>query len=117
MIVIDPEQMDEITRGIEEHWKQEFAARLRHDQPTPTAHMSDEQLGEYVRQGYDNALELEVTQKEDIYRFLKLAFLPKELLESDFTQSVLIRVLNNLSLSGTKRLDFIEQHVVKRAAV
>ena len=100
-----------------ESWQREFEKRLRKDLPEQTLQMSDEQLAENVKLGHENAEELEITEKEEIYRFLKIGFLPKEFLEEDFTQSVLIRVLNNTNLSGAKRLDFIERQLVPRADV
>jgi hypothetical protein len=116
MTVIRDEQMEDLARDVNQRRTREFAGRLRKDFSEPTAPMNDQQLIELVEQGCSNAHELEIFEKEDIYRFLKLNFLPPELLQSPFIQSVLIRVLNNFTLSGTKRLDFVEEHVVKHRA-
>jgi hypothetical protein len=113
-VIIRNEQMQALARSAEQQWRQEFAERLRHDFPDRTSQMEADQLIEYVAQGFENAHEPEITEREYIYRFLKLGFLPKELLESEYIQSVLIRILNNLNVSGAKRLDFIEQHVTSR---
>jgi hypothetical protein len=114
MIIIRNTQIEQLDRAIQTSWQREFKMRLREDLPNQTSRMNDEQLAEYVEQGFENAKELEIEEKEDIYRFLKLGFLPREIIESDFTQSIIIRVLNNLNLSSAKRLDFIEQQIVER---
>lgn len=110
---IRDEQERELARGVEQLWKKEYGARLRVDFPHQTANILPEDLRGLIDDGWTNAKELEITEQEDIYRFLKFQFLPKELLESDFVQSILIRVLNNMDSSGTRRLDFIEQQVIK----
>lgn len=113
MIRIRDEQQRALAQGIEQLWKKEYADRLRLDFPQQTASILPEEMGKLIDNGWTNAMELEIREREDIYRFLKLQFLPKKLLESDFVQSVLIRVLNNMNLSGTKRLDFIEEQIIK----
>ena len=114
MIAIRDEQKEELARTVEQRWKGEFARRLRRDFPDSAGKMDTHQLMALIDQGWANAKELEIAQKEDVYRFLKLHLLPKEMVESDFIQSILIRILNNLELSGTTRLDFIEQQVIGR---
>lgn len=114
MITIRDEQKEELARTVEQRWKEEFAERLRLDFPDAAGEMDTHQLMPLIDQGWANAKELEISEKEDVYRFLKLHFLPKEMVESDFIQSTLIRILNNFDLSGTRRLDFIEQQVVER---
>ena len=113
MIRIRDEQQRELAQGVEKRWKKEMRARLSVEFPLETEKLSPEDFRELIDDGWTNAKELEITEQEDIYRFLRLRFLRKEILESDFVQSVLIRILNNFNLSGTKRLDFIEQQVIK----
>ena len=112
MIRIRDEQQRELAKGVENLWKKDFRHRLSVEFPLQTAKLSPEDFRKVIDDGWTNAKELEITEREDIYRFLRLQFLPKEMLESDFVQSVLIRVLNNFNLSGTKRLDFVEQQVI-----
>ncbi|OQW92194.1 MAG: hypothetical protein BWK78_02415 [Thiotrichaceae bacterium IS1] len=114
MLSIHPEQMQSLERDIEQRHKEEFVQQLQQDYPVPTGKMDEQQLQELVVQGYENAKELEFFEKRDIYRFISLNFLPKELLDSPFVQSVLIRVLNNFNCSGTQRMDFIEHNIVHR---
>lgn len=114
MIVIRDEQKGELALTVEQRWKEEFAERLKSDFRDSAGEMDTQQLRDVINQLWENAKELEITEKEDVYRFLKLNFLPKEMVESAFIQSVLIRLLNNFNLSGTKRLDFIEQQVIDR---
>jgi len=102
-----------LAHEVERQWKQEYADRLRADFPHQTASISAAALWEMIDDGWKNAIELQIKEHDDIYRFLKLRFLPITLLESDFIQSVLIRVLNNIDLPGAKRLDFIESQVIK----
>jgi len=99
---------------LERHRRHTIPSRLRKDYPEATRSLSDSDLQALVERGYDNALELEITTHEDIYRFISLQLLPKDFLHSPFIQSVLIRVLNNLGLSGEQRMRFIEQQVVRR---
>jgi hypothetical protein len=113
VILIRDEQQRVLAQGVEQLWKKEYADRLRVDFPQKTASILPEDFRAIIDDGWTNAMELEITEQEDIYRFLKLRFLPREILESDFIQSVLIRVLNNMNLSGTKRLDFVEEQVIK----
>lgn len=113
---IRSEQMRSLEHSIQERHKREFVNRLRRDYPEATGSLDDQQLTERTEQGYANAQELEIFSTEDIYRFLTLQFLPEDVLKSPLTQSVLIRVLNNLNLSASKRLDFIEKNVAQRRA-
>ncbi|NJO18624.1 MAG: hypothetical protein HC877_23725 [Thioploca sp.] len=99
---------------IQQSLKQKFIQQLRCDYPQQTTKTNPQKLELLVEQSYLNAQELEIFDEENIYRFISLQFLPKELLESPFIQSVLIRVLNNFNLSATKRLDFIEQQITAR---
>lgn len=114
MIAIRDEQKEALARTVEQRWKEEFAGRLRRDSPDSAGEIDTHQLMTLIDKGWANAKELEIADKEDVYRFLKLHFLPKEMVESDFIQSILIRILNNFDLSGTMRLDFIEQQVIGR---
>jgi len=112
MLSIHPEQMQSLKYDLEQRHKEEFVQQLQQDYPMPTMTMDNRQLQELVAQGYENAKELEIVEKRDIYRFISLNFLPKELLDSPFIQSVLIRVLNNFNWSG--RPDFIEHNISHR---
>ncbi len=113
-LTIREDQIRELEHSIEQRHRKEFVQQLRNDYPNRTKRMNDQQLWELVDKGYENATELELYEKKDKYRFISLRFMPKELLESPFIQSILIRVLNNFNLSGTKRLDFIYKHVANR---
>ena len=64
--------------------KQQFVQQLRCDYSQQTAEMNCQQLELLVKPGYLNAQELEIFDEEEIYRFISLQFLPKELLESSF---------------------------------
>lgn len=114
MLSIRSDQMQVLEHDIKQRHKEEFVQQLRQDYPERTVEMDEQQLQKLVEQGYENAEELEIFENQDIYRFISLNFLPKELFESAFIQSVIIRVLNNFDLSGTKRMDFIEHNIMNR---
>jgi len=76
--------------------------------------LSKEELHKIIKDGFDNAYELEIYQRHNINRFIALRFLPESLIKSPFIQSVLLRVLNNFNLDETKRLNFIYKHIVNR---
>lgn len=113
-MIIRNKQLEGIKRSINQVWQKEFKDRLREDMPEQTSKMSDEKLTETVKSSHENAEELEIFEKECIYRFLKIEFLPKEFLEDNYNQSVLIRILNNTNLSSAERLDFLEQQLISR---
>ena len=108
------EHIDALDKSMEALAKEEILDRLQHEFPYETKAMDDYSLKNLVDDSYADARELEIYETKNIYRLTKLNFLSPRLKKSPFIQSILIRVLNNLELEGSKRLDFIEQNVVHR---
>ena len=95
--------------------RQRIAERLSHERPDLIQALSRAQLQKIAEQACDNALEFEIFDEESTYRFLKLWFLPADLLQSPPIQGALFRVLNNTTISASGRMDFIESQVLRRA--
>ncbi|WP_089726419.1 hypothetical protein [Candidatus Thiosymbion oneisti] len=114
MIIIREEEFMAPEGEVDQQYKEELAEQLRHDRPQATQGATDQELWDTAREAVENARELEIFEGRDIYRFILLSFAPKELRESPFLQSVLIRVLNNLDMSGENRMDFIEKQIIPR---
>jgi hypothetical protein len=114
MLVIRNAQMNALARALEQMRKEEFARRLRSELPDRASALEASALHDLVNQAYDNAKDIEIVDKEDIYRFIKLSFLPEETRKSPLIQSVLLRVLNNTTWPASQRIAFIERHVVDR---
>jgi hypothetical protein len=93
---------------LDRYRQSQLARRLQDEFPQPCAQLPASALNQLVHDGCLDALALDITAPGDIHRFLKLSFLPNELLQSSFFQSVLIRILNNREVSGAGRLDLID---------
>lgn len=114
MIIIREEEFMAPEDEVDRQYKDELVEQLRYDRPEGTQGATDQELWEIAKQGVENARELEIFEGRAIYRFILLSFAPKELRESPFLQSVLIRVLNNFDMDGEKRMDFIEKQIIPR---
>jgi hypothetical protein len=100
------------TNGVlSESSKHQITQRLRQKHPEETSNMSHQELEFLVDRGHANALELDISNEWDVYRFISLQFLPRDFLNDSFIQSVLIRLLNNLDIPSSTRLDFIEKQI------
>jgi hypothetical protein len=100
-----------LTGYVDRYRQAKIARLLEAEYPTQCASMSSEALRRITVEGYEDAVALDITAPDDIHRFIRLRFLPDELLRSPYIQGVLIRILNNRGLSGAGRLDLIERGV------
>ena len=91
------------------YYRAQFVSRLQVEFPEPCSHLTQQALQDLVCEGWEDALALEIAEPEDIYRFLKLYFLPEQLLRSSFFCAALRRILNNISVSGTGRMNLIDR--------
>ena len=108
------EQIAGLDQAVEARRKQEFTDRLRLEYPGRASEWGNERLAKHVDEGYANARDLEIADYRSIYRFLALGMLPPETLNDPKIQSSMIRILNNLNMTGERRLDFIDRHVLRR---
>lgn len=114
MLSIRPDQLATLEKSVDEAKARGFADRLTTERPGDAGAMQREMLLQLVREGVVDASQLEITDDEEVYRFLNLFFLPDDIKRDDRVQGILIRVLNNTSLSAQHRLDFIEANISKR---
>jgi hypothetical protein len=111
MLVIRAGQIDAVEQRLRVRIQEEFAARLKADFPEQTAPLSETELRVQVADGYQAAEALAITDRADIYRFLKLRFLPPAALESSVARLAFYRVLTDPEKDAGRRLDFIERHI------
>jgi len=114
MLTIRSDQLATLEKSVDEAKIRRFADRLAIDRPADAGAMKREMLLQLVSDGVADASQLEITDNEEVYRFLNLFFLPDEIKTDDRVQGILIRVLNNVTLSAQHRLDFIETNISKR---
>ena len=114
MIQIRPDQMTAFDAALPEILILEFARRLRDLYPDRTDEVGAVKLRTIIDDGFADAKTLEIEIGEDVFRLIHLQFLKDFDLYEPKTQSGVIRVLNNTSVSGTSRLDFIYRHIVPR---
>lgn len=114
MLIIRPSQLATFEKSIDEARARRFADQLATERPGDAGAMERTVLLKQVREGIADASQLEISEDEEVYRFLNLFFLPDEIKRNERIQGVLIRVLNNTALSAKHRLDFIETNISKR---
>ncbi len=94
---------------LDRYCQAQFVDRLQSEFPQRCSRMTSQDIQNLVNEGYEDARSLEIVEPQDIYRFLKLYFLPEVLLESNVLCGVLRRILNNMAISGTGRMDLIDR--------
>lgn len=71
MLTIRAEQMEAFRRRAREIYVEDSAQRLRQSFPDQTTSLDDDALRELVRRGVDYAGEYDISDKENVYRFLE----------------------------------------------
>jgi hypothetical protein len=85
--------------------------------PKETAEMDPDQLMEIVRDTLKLCPPLRIRHPRDVLRLLALRILITPAQKSQFLETVVRRVLEAVDdWSATKRLDFIDKHVIARSA-
>ncbi len=115
MVKIRKGQVEAFEAAMEGNLRHEFASRLRKMYPEKITELGEKELASVIDGGLEDAHSLEILQPEDAFRFINLKFLLGEKMEAPLFQSVLLRVLNNTDIDGTKRLDFIYRQLPSRA--
>lgn len=94
---------------LDRYRQAQFVYRLRGEFPQRCSRMTSQDLQNLVKEGYEDTWHLEIIEPEDIYRFLKLYFLPEALLRSNVFGGIFRRILNNIAVSGTGRMNLIDR--------
>ena len=79
--------------------------------PQKIEKLSKKEIWNQVDQGCQVAQELGIVEKNDIYRFLRLRYLPDAVWEQPSTQQVFYQVITDTSVDAPIRLDFIEKNI------
>lgn len=111
-MIIRNVQLDTLSQSIDKFLVKEFAEKVVQRFPEQTGSVDNLELFELIDNDILDARNLEITDNEDIFRFLCLRYLIN--FNSPLAVSLIIRILNNLSMSATKRLDFIEEQILNR---
>ena len=111
MLTIRHEQLKALEAAMNEPWYDEFMSRLQMEFPQRIEKLSKEELCNQVDQGCQAAQELGIVEKSDIYRFLRLRYLPGTVWEQPSTQQVFYQVITDTSVDASTRLDFIERNI------
>lgn len=114
MIIIREEQLKVLEQETEKNLKHRLAKQLRSDFPKQTDTLSDSELQQQVEEGYIAAKKLAVEQPDDIYRFLKLTYISKDILSSVVVRNAFYCIITNTNIEASKRLDFVEHNIVNR---
>lgn len=72
MLIIRKEQMEAFSEAQEESFAVEMVYHLRSDFPDETADMTDAELHQYVEDALDVAKKYDLTNRQDLCRFLNL---------------------------------------------
>ena len=92
-----------------------WVKRLRWCYPKQTREIEDSKLLELVQTALPFCEPLQITDENDILRFLALSFLiTPEQKQSHLIEGTVRRTLSNLDWDSKKRLNFIYKHVIGR---
>lgn len=116
MLTIRKEQFDAFASEREKSLRDELLARLRRDLPEHVGAIPDQELQQQVSDGCQAARVLEIVDAEDLFRFLRLRYLPPQVWERPGAQEILVRVLTDTSVDAKRRLQFVEQCIAIQAA-
>lgn len=108
MLMIRSEQI----AALGEYMLRQFEARMHHalraDFPAESVELSDEELGEIIREGVERAEGYAVTDETDVERFLELML--RRGRTFDLTESWANEILTEADLSGTQKMDKIDDY-------
>jgi hypothetical protein len=111
MLTIRQKQFKELEETIEENWLRKLVSRLRQENQEDISTISEEELYNQVVQGCQAARELNIVDDNDIYRFIRLRYLPDVAWTRLGLQEVFYRIIFDNSVDASQRLDFIERNL------
>ncbi len=114
MITIRKEQLDALEDDFNRRQRKTYAKRLRSDPKITLPPLTPEELDEQIEDGCVAAQELGIAETEDIYRFLRLRYIPEKLWTIPGLQDFMTKVLTQTMEDPARRLDFIEMNIAFR---
>lgn len=87
----------------------ELVTRLHRRLRSHVTGVTDEELRRHVEDGVVAAEALAIRNPADVYRFLRLRYVPASCWARPGAQEVLVRVLTDTTVDAGRRLDFVER--------
>ena len=122
MLTITNDQLEILATEHERMLCHVLMSCLRRELSTRIMAISEQELQMEVEQGIRAAKVLQIYNHDDVYRFLRLRYLPVSIWKRPGTQELLVRVLTDTSVDARRRLLFIQtnfetERYLKGAAV
>lgn len=113
MLKISNSQFKAQEVAAEELLCKRLASRLRQEMPMETNNIENQEMLVQIRQAVEASDKLNIEKEDDIFRFLRLKYLPSEAWRNPHAHQVFYECFTDTSIDASLRLSFVEENLLK----